>query len=1096
MLTLFEGGFHSTLHKDLIDEIKRATERSGRVYLIVPEQQTVNAECEMSEALPASAPLHFEVTNFTRFTNTVFREIGGVSGEYCSGAARSLVMWRALTELSPMLSITGGRKTVSDGTVRKALAAVGEMQSLGISADMLGEVVKEGAADRRLSEKLRDLSLIYSLYSRLLGERFIDNSSDAITLAGMLEGDASFLVGCEIFVDGFTSFTEPQYRLLGAIMKHAPLTVTLKINRASESFEFAEVMGARRKLTALAANAGCDTVLRKSTPQDLERNPVLGEICDLLWHSEGEIDNDSLQYLTQNPESIRIFEAANIYDECEFAAADIKRRIMSGDRYSDIAVIARRVDGYLGVLDAAFDTAGIPYFMSRVTDISSVPLVKLISIAYKIINTGYRKEDILTYLKCGICPVSADESDRFELYVEKWRIDGRRFTDGITWNMSPRGYEAMREGDAELLCEIDATRAKIIEPLLDFELATRDAATVREHADALLALLASLEAEEAMAKRADELLLLGDGTAAEESRRAWPLLCEALDTVVDILGEVNADAPSFISQLLTALSDASVGRIPALEDVVTVGSADMLRVEGKKHVYLLGVNSGEFPAGVSESSYFTDREKLALMELGLPTEPDLEVKGARELYSFSRAFSAGCKTVTVSYSSKTPMLTPLLPAEVIGRIGEITRGYAVARRISSVPLMDRLYSEAAVLEALTDMSDEERISARAALSDVGWAEKLEVRDGSIRNNEMSLDDEALGIIYKNDLYLSQTRIDKFLGCPMSYFCKYNLRLGENEPAELGSNIIGSFVHAVIEGFFTELERRNVGAEGLSEEDRAEITLRAAERYAADLIGEAKASARTRVAISRLARATRPVVDGLCEELSGCKYKPTFFELKTDAYDSTAPDHLVIDRNGGRIIVRGTIDRVDTYKSGEDVYVRVIDYKTGYNDFVPSKLGEGEYLQMFLYLKAIADTKKPEFLERVGVGEGGRIIPAGVIYVKTKVSDSTVRFYDDNEAASAAKQLQERDGMLLDAEESISAMNPDFIPPEVKRREPLRYTEEGWQQIEQTLIEVTRSVADGMCSGNITATPATKGGRNCKWCPYKAICRSAVIKNDF
>ena len=280
-------------------------------------------------------------------------------------------------------------------------------------------------------------------------------------------------------------------------------------------------------------------------------------------------------------------------------------------------------------------------------------------------------------------------------------------------------------------------------------------------------------------------------------------------------------------------------------------------------------------------------------------------------------------------------------------------------------------------------------------------------------------------------------------------------------------------------------------------DRERITRTAAEKYAEELLGNGAGGARTKAVISRLTRATKPVVDGLCEELSACKYKPTFFELETNSRDPDAPDHLVINRDGGgRIIVRGTIDRVDTYKSGDDVFVRIIDYKTGRTDFQPSKLADGEYLQMFLYLKAIADTKSKGFLEKLGVGEGGRVIPAGVIYVKTKVKDTTVRNSDDTEAESAVKSLQERDGMLLDNPESLEAMNPDFIPPETKRKESLRYDEAGWADIERTLTEVTTSVADAMTSGNIKATPATKDGRNCKWCRYKEICRSAVIKNDF
>ena len=133
MLTLYEGGFTSVTQDDIIKSITRAVGSGKRVFLFVPEQQTLTAEAQMCDLLPPSAALSFEVTNFTRFTNTAFRTLGGVSGEYITSAKKALVMWGVLTELSPMLTITHGAKSIGSGTVTRALEAVNELASLGIS---------------------------------------------------------------------------------------------------------------------------------------------------------------------------------------------------------------------------------------------------------------------------------------------------------------------------------------------------------------------------------------------------------------------------------------------------------------------------------------------------------------------------------------------------------------------------------------------------------------------------------------------------------------------------------------------------------------------------------------------------------------------------------------------------------------------------------------------------------------------------------------------------------------------------------------------------------------------------------------------------
>ena len=75
MLSLLCAPLTADLHGELKKRIKTATQKGKIAYLIVPEQQTVLAEGDLAEYLPPSSALTFEVTNFTRFSNTTFREL-------------------------------------------------------------------------------------------------------------------------------------------------------------------------------------------------------------------------------------------------------------------------------------------------------------------------------------------------------------------------------------------------------------------------------------------------------------------------------------------------------------------------------------------------------------------------------------------------------------------------------------------------------------------------------------------------------------------------------------------------------------------------------------------------------------------------------------------------------------------------------------------------------------------------------------------------------------------------------------------------------------------------------------------------------------
>ena len=88
---------------------------------------------------------------------------------------------------------------------------------------------------------------------------------------------------------------------------------------------------------------------------------------------------------------------------------------------------------------------------------------------------------------------------------------------------------------------------------------------------------------------------------------------------------------------------------------------------------------------------------------------------------------------------------------------------------------------------------------------------------------------------------------------------------------------------------------------------------------------------------------------------------------------------------------------------------------------------GENLQMMLYLKAVVETDTEAFKKRIGAPESSRLIPAGIVYVKTSVADITVDHPSDELALAEVKAAFERIGASLDDERSLEAMNPDYIP---------------------------------------------------------------------
>lgn len=1099
MLILNEGGFTSVAHAELIKNIKNSISRGRKTFLFVPEQQTVTAEKEMCEILPPSAALSFEVTNFTRFTNTAFRSLGGISGEYVTSVKKSLIMWGVLTELSPMLSLTRGSSNINAGIVSRALSAIAELSSLGIRPADMAEIEKLlSPADGRLKNKISDLSLIYSLYKDKLAEKYCDITEDVRGLAEKLRENPDFLSDTDVYVEGFTSFTEPQYALLAEMISLCPVTVSLAIPKSGrEGFEYTELYLTERRLINIAGDRRADKKLVKPDAKDQSFNPIISEISELLWRTEGKIDNDSLQKIAENPETIRIFEAITPFDECDFVAADIKRRVMSGARYRDFAVIVRALDSYSGIIDNSFEKSDIPIFTSKKASIQSFEAIKMILTAYSVINRGFASSDIITYAKCGLSGITKEECDLFELYVTKWKIDGSRFTDEMLWNMNPDGYTALSEASAEKLLRINEIREKLIHPLAKFREDTRTAKTVREQAETLLDFLIDIGLERSLRFRAKELMRLAENEAAEQNTKLWRIICDSLDTLVDTLGDTPADAESFVNQLNVVFKDAAIGSIPSGLDEVTVAAADMARLINKKHVYLVGVNLGEFPMTVNDNSYFTDRDKATLEKLGLAITPDLEVKNAREYYSFSRSFCFAHESVTLLYSRKTSSLGASLPAEVIERISEITNGQVKPKLISNLPATDRIFSKEAALENLGVLSASEKDGVKKALADTEYRAVLEISEGKLKNDDVQIDDKALGIIMGKNIYLSQSKIDKYLKCPFRFFSSTYLKLDENEEAEINQLVVGNFIHSVLEAFFNSMINGGKSIAELDEKEREALTRKASREYIDCELGGGYGSARTDVIIERVCRVAKPIVDGLCDEFANCRFTPVCCELHINSFSEDTPNSIIYeteDKNH-RIFIDGFIDRVDTYTKDNDVYVRVIDYKTGMKKFSLDDIKEGENLQMLLYLKAVVESNSKAFKERIGASCDANLIPAGIVYVKTSVADVTVESPSDELALKEVKAAFERLGASLDSEESISAMNPDYLPAIKVRngeRSPLTYSMDDWYRLNDEMESIILSVTDEIVAGRIRANVKKKGSSfsPCRDCQYKYLCRNA------
>ena len=168
-----------------------------------------------------------------------------------------------------------------------------------------------------------------------------------------------------------------------------------------------------------------------------------------------------------------------------------------------------------------------------------------------------------------------------------------------------------------------------------------------------------------------------------------------------------------------------------------------------------------------------------------------------------------------------------------------------------------------------------------------------------------------------------------------------------------------------------------------------------------------------------------VVLHLIAEFSQCKFTPADFELKINHDGQIQPYEINLD-NGGTVKIVGSIDRVDTFETEDNTFVRVIDYKTGGKEFKLGEVFSGLNMQMLIYLFAIWQN---------GGAYYKNVTPAGVLYFQAKsprvVSNKITRDSDAEASATASLKELRMHGMVLNNIDVVNAMENGceglFIP---------------------------------------------------------------------
>ncbi|GAA4713657.1 helicase-exonuclease AddAB subunit AddB [Brevibacillus fulvus] len=1097
------GYIHSRLKADPAE--------STFIY-IVPEQGTFQAEYALATLPELGGVIGSQVLSFNRLAYRLLQELGGMTLLPVDERGKQMVLRMLLERYKDQLQMFQ-RSAQQPGFVNQLGRMISECKSYGVIFHDLDNLDWGSAS---LTQKIKDISLIMNAYEAYLSGIYYD-TDDMLTRVATLVGQSEYLRQAEIFIDGFSGFTNQEYRMIEQLMVHAKrVTVALSLDplelaqSTDELALFAPTLKTYHRLAQIAREVAVplEAPIVRQESYRFAGAPLLAK----LEKSYFAWDALPVNAKPARTDELCLVAAVNRRAEVEAAALQILSLVRDhGYHWRDIAILLREMGIYADEIEAVFTEYGIPFFLDQKRTVLHHPLIELIRSSLEVIVSRWRYEAVFRCLKTDlVTPAGGERPTRLEVdllenYVLAYGIQAYHWSQETDWS-----FHARHDQDA---FEIDAIRRRYAAPLLAFEREMKQAeqTDVRALTTVLYRFLLELGVPQKLAEWQEQAEAAGELETAREHGQVWNDLLELLDQIVEVMGGEQIELATYARILDSGLESIQLGLVPPALDQVLIGSMERSRQPDVKALLILGANDGLLPARPVEEGILDEAEREHLAALGIELAPSARQRLMEEQYLLYQAFTRPSERLWLSCSLADEEGKALLPSPVFERLQELFPELTL-RYFYNEPT-----GEAQQDSFLLGRPDKvfghlltllREFKKGQPLSPFWW----EIYDWFVRSDEQRtrqswllsglnydnrvrpLSKEISAALYGRQLRMSVSRLERFQACPFSHFSSHGLRLTERELFKLERFDVGELFHASLKRAVEVMKDQHLEWERLSEAES--MTL--ADEVVEEVVPQTRSSILTRTARYRylsgkLKRAVGRAIYVLGEHARRSHFAPVGLEVKFGPGGDLPGLTLPLDQQSFVQLI-GRIDRVDLSIDEDRPYLRVIDYKSGAKRLALSDIWNGLNLQLLVYLDVVFSNAEQWLGKKAEIG--------GVFYYQ--VADPFVTAKRMLAADEVAKQrtakLKMKGLMLADPDvarlmdQQVESGSSELLPFGLKKDGTFSAyssvaTAEQFQLLQQHVRDTVRELSARMIAGDIQIDPYTLGTFTaCETCSFKAVCQ--------
>lgn len=1083
-IVLGKSGYGKTTF--VFDKIKELVDNGEEAILITPEQFSFVAERRLLSLLGEDKIDMVQSLSFSRLNDEIKRAYGGSKLPVLSKGSKAVMMQRAALNVQNSLILY--KNNVNQNSFINSFASVyDEMKSCRVDVSDIISASDNALNDGKqiLSDKLKDISTLITAYDELIDGKYNDIANELTRLYESLL-NLDYFVGKTVLIDGFSGFVAQEYKILEVIIRQSKMTyITLCNENCATPYSddlFYYVSKNYEILKQITEDAG----VKFLDPIPLNAN----------YRSQ----NDELKAVEQNcfrrvinstciePQNVKLYSGKNIYDECDHTASEILKLLRNGYKASDITVICRDLEKYKKELEFSFNKYDIPYYNDERQDISCQPIVMFVNFLLRTAIYSRRSEDIFALLKTGITGLDNVSISALENYIFTWNISGSKWNKEFTG--STKGLvEEISDNDQKEIDKLNVSREYVISKINKFIASSKNKGC-KDICKAIYYTIIDFGCDDGLRSLAQTLDENGKSSLAQEQGKVWDLLMQILDKLAMISTDDEISLNDFYKMFNLMIINEDLGSIPTGLDNIQIGSADRIRCDNPKAVFILGANEGAFPQKISSHGLFTEADRVTLINNDFKLYSYSEIINAQEKYFAYMAMTSPTEKLYASYSGD------IEPSIIITQLKSIfpnikTEHYNSNLSLDSIESVDNAFE---ILSSNFTKNNSFILSLEKYFEDVdGYSSRLNAVKNLTEDKEYEITDKAVAKkLFKENMNLSASRIDVFYDCSFKYFCRYGLGANPRLKAEINPMQTGTVIHYVLEQVI-KCHGRN-GLISMTDNDIENEIKKYLNAYIDSLESNSEEfTPRLKYQFMRLAKILTRVLFRIRNELIHSDFSPMAFELKIGDGTEDAPVKSKVLQlpDGGSIAIRGSIDRVDTYVDGDTQYVRVVDYKTGSKTFSLNHIIYGINLQMFIYLFTLCESDH----NLSGLN-------AGVLYLR---SGRDVFEYDSKSQNSNVLTDEDKHykmiGLVLNDDEHPIAQHMEhelegkYIPVAMSKKELkgdfATFEELGKisRKIDKLLIEMGTSLHNGKISQN--PIKITNHNYPCDFCEYKEVCQNRV-----